>query len=354
MQGEEKNMKGSNNKSQAIRVFKYIFMIVLVCYVVVYMPTPYIVYQPGSAEEVKPMITVKDGDSTEQGTFMMTTVSASYANIALLAFSAFNSHAEVDKKESRLGDKSKEEYAAEQLFYMSDSQSSAVEAAYEEADVPYEILTDYLFVFSTPKDSTNSQYFQPGDKVLEVDSKPIGDNLDLATLLKSKNIGDIVSVKLERAGKMIVEKVPLVSIQDSETNTTRPGLGIMIGAMQKVTAKDPQKQVEFLNTKVGGPSAGLMFTMEIYNQLTPGDLSKGYRVAGTGTISADGTVGPIGGVKHKIVAADRENAQFFFVPKDNYQEAKTKADDIGTKMKLIPVSTLEDALHYMDQLQTTS
>lgn len=347
-------MKISNTKSQVIRVFKYIFIVTLICYVVVYMPTPYIVYQPGSAEEVKPMITVKDGDNTEQGTFMMTTVSASYANIALLALSSFNSNAEVDKKQTRLGDKSKEEYAAEQLFYMSDSQSSAVEAAYTEAHVPYQILNEYLFVFSTPKDASNSQYFQPGDKVLEVDSDPISDTVDLASLLKSKKIGDIVPVKLERAGHVLVEKVPLVSIQDSETNATRPGLGIMIGTMQKVTAKDAKKQVEFVNTKVGGPSAGLMFTMEIYNQLTPGDLTKGYRVAGTGTISADGTVGPIGGVKHKIVAADREKAQLFFVPKDNYEEAKAKADDIGTNMVLIPVSTLEDALKYMEQLDTTS
>ncbi|MNP80467.1 Lon protease [compost metagenome] len=68
----------------------------------------------------------------------------------------------------------------------------------------------------------------------------------------------------------------------------------------------------------------------------------------------DGKVGPIGGVKHKIVAADREQAQLFFVPKDNYQEAKAKADEIGTKMKLIPVSTLDEALKYMEQLHTTT
>ena len=347
-------MKILNNKSQTIRVFRYIFMVALLCYVMVFMPTPYIIYQPGSADEVKPMIMVKEGDTTERGTFMMTTVSASYANIALLALSSFNPNAEVDKKQSRLGEKSKEEYAAQQLFYMSDSQSSAVEAAYEQAHIPYRIQTEYLFVFSTQKDNSNSQYFQPGDKVIEVDSDPVLDTVDLATLLNSKKVGDIVSVKLERAGHVLEEKVPLVSIKDSETNTSRPGLGVMIGTMQKVTAKDPKKQVEFVSTKVGGPSAGLMFTMEIYNQLTPGDLTKGYRVAGTGTISVDGKVGPIGGVKHKIVAADREKAQLFFVPKDNYDEAKAKADEIGTKIKLIPVSTLEDALKYMEKIQTTS
>lgn len=90
--------------------------------------------------------------------------------------------------------------------------------------------------------------------------------------------------------------------------------------------------------------------MEIYNRLTPGDLTKGYRIAGTGTINAEGVVGPIGGVKHKIVAADREGAEVFFVPIKNYEEAKTKADKIGTSMKLVPVSTLDEALKYMEEL----
>ncbi|MGF7048684.1 PDZ domain-containing protein [Paenibacillus sp. DS2015] len=335
--------------SFVFKLFLYIVMVVMLVYLVVFMPTPYIIYQPGSAEEVQPMINVKDGDTTEQGTFMMTTVSARYANIALLAVASFNSNAEIDKKESRLGEKSEAEYAAEQVFYMSNSQSSAMEAAYKEAKVAYKILPEYLFVFSVPKEADNSKYFNPGDRITEVDGEPISDNVALTTLLTNKKVGDIVSIKLNRGGESLVENVPLVSIKDG--SETRPGLGIIIATMQKVTTDDPGKQVEFVNTQVGGPSAGLMFTMEIYNQLTEGDLTQGYRVAGTGTIVEDGTVGPIGGVKHKIVAADRQNAEIFFVPKDNYEEAKARADKIHTTMKLIPVSTVEDALSYMNNLE---
>ncbi|AJS61533.1 peptidase S16 [Paenibacillus sp. IHBB 10380] len=327
----------------------YIVMVVMLVYVVVFMPTPYIIYQPGSAEEVKPMISVQDGDMAERGTFMMTTVSARYANIALLAASSFNPNAEIDKKQSRLGEKSEDEYAAEQVFYMSNSQSSAMEAAYKEAKIDYQILPEYLFVFSVPKEADNRKYFNPGDRIVEVEGRPASDNVALTSLLTSKKVGDVVSVKLKRGGEYLVENVPLVAIKDG--SKTRPGLGITIATMQKVTTDDPGKQVEFVNTQVGGPSAGLMFTMEIYNQLTEGDLTKGYRVAGTGTIVEGGTVGPIGGVKHKIVAANRKNAEIFFVPKDNYQEAKAKADKIGTTMKLIAVSTLEDALLYMNNLE---
>ncbi|MMZ64946.1 Lon protease [compost metagenome] len=92
----------------------------------------------------------------------------------------------------------------------------------------------------------------------------------------------------------------------------------------------------------------MIFTLEIYNQLTPGDLSKGYRIAGTGTIDQDGNVGEIGGIVHKIVAADRKGADLFFVPEGNYEAALGKAQAIGTRMELVPVRTLQDALDYLD------
>lgn len=133
----------------------------------------------------------------------------------------------------------------------------------------------------------------------------------LSKLLSSKKIGDQVAVVLQRNGKEVKEQVTLVEIKDKEGVAVRPGFGVTIAAVQKVKPKEAGKAVSFVDTNVGGPSAGLMFTMEIYNRLTSGDLTKGHRVAGTGTINAEGVVGAIGGVKHKIVAADREGAEIF-------------------------------------------
>ncbi|WP_244864506.1 SepM family pheromone-processing serine protease [Paenibacillus sp. J23TS9] len=350
----EGNKMQYKKRREGLRLVLYLFMVALLVYVTVYMPTPYIIYQPGSADVVKPMLSVQKGDHEEKGTFMMTTVSASYANLVMLVVSAFNPNAEIDQKQARLGDKSEDEYAAEQVYLMSDSQSSAVEAAYHEADVPYSIVPQYLFIFSTPEGDEARKNFKPGDRLSEVDGQPVTNNDSLSSLLKTKKVGDVVTVKLIRGGKPLEEKVNLIELKDKDTNKTRPGLGVTIATMQKVESKDPGLRVNFANTRVGGPSAGLMFTMEIYNQLTEGDLTKGYQVAGTGTIDKDGKVGPIGGVQHKIVAADRKHAEFFFVPKDNYAEAKAKADKIKTGMKLVPVNTLEDAIKYMDALQAKS
>lgn len=332
-----------------LRTAVYLFTLIVLIYVFVFMGTPYIVYQPGSASEVAPLIQVENADGDEEGTFMMTTVSASYANVALLVTSAFNSNAEVVAKETRLGDKSEEEYAAVQVYNMNSSQSLAVQAAYLAAGVPYRNVLDYLFVYSIPAEGNQAQ-FHPGDRIMRVEGQVLEDSESLFKLLGTKNIGDKVSVTLQRSGKELIEEVQLIEVKDKKDSAGRPGFGVMIGAVQKVEAEEAGKNVSFVDTKVGGPSAGLMFAMEIYSQLTPGDLTKGYKAAGTGTINSDGIVGAIGGVKHKIVAADREQAEIFFVPVRNYEEAKSKAEEIGTDMKLVPVNEMKEALAYMEAL----
>ncbi len=117
---------------------------------------------------------------------------------------------------------------------------------------------------------------------------------------------------------------------------------------------------------IGGPSAGLMFTLEILNQLLDENLTKGYAIAGTGEMLIDGSVGRIGGIDYKVIAADRDGIEIFFAPDDeitaqmkakypelesNYTTAVKTAKDIGTKMKIVPVKTVDDAIAYLKQLQ---
>lgn len=345
LQGGEAMMR--INRKRAFFTTGYVLMLAAMVYVLVYMPTPYLIYGPGGANEIKPMVKVQEGDSNERGSFMMTTVSARYANVIMLAMSKLDSNSEIQRKEDRLHGRSEDEYAAEQVWYMGDSQSSAMEAAYTRAHVSYRIVPDYVYVFKVP--GPNS-VFEPGDEILELNGTRVTDNHSIRKALEDEKPGTLVKVKLKRDGKLLAVQAPLTTITDSETRKQRSGFGVSIATVQKVEPKDGRKTIHFTSTDVGGPSAGLMFTMEIYNQLTPGDLSKGYRVAGTGTIDKDGQVGAIGGAKYKIVAADRQGAELFFVPADNYKEAKAKAEQIGTQMKLVPVRKLGDALNYMEKL----
>lgn len=334
------------SRSGFIKAGLYIITLAIIVYVVVYMPTPYMINQPGTAEEIKPMVTIPAGDPEEEGTFMLTTVSVSYANIAMLATSRFQAHTEVVRKEP---DRNEKEYATQQHYYMSSSQSNAIMAAYNLANVEYEVVPEYVFVVGLSKTFAPKGDFQSGDIISMVDGRPVERFEDLPELLQGKKSGDRVEVVLSRNGKEIRHQVELVEIgQDSAL--PKAGLGVSVGEVRKVMPTDKNKEVKFADTRIGGPSAGLMFTLEIYNQLTPGDLSKGYRIAGTGTISEDGTIGSIGGVQFKIVASHREKAEIFFVPEANYKDAKAKADEIGTTMKLIPVKHADEALQYLEAL----
>jgi PDZ domain-containing protein len=108
----------------------------------------------------------------------------------------------------------------------------------------------------------------------------------------------------------------------------------------------------------------MMFTLEIYSQLTGQDLTKGREIAGTGTIEKDGKIGRIGGIDKKIATASRNGAQIFLAPDDevtpemkkvepgvksNYQEALAAAKKLNTKMKIVPVKTVQDAIDYLKE-----
>ncbi|WP_010301791.1 S16 family serine protease [Kurthia senegalensis] len=162
--------------------------------------------------------------------------------------------------------------------------------------------------------------------------------------------------------KNINEKITLREIsKDNE----KIGLGIAFDDSKSIkTTPD----VMIHSEDIGGPSAGLMFTLEIIDQLTTGDLTKGYNIAGTGEMNEDGTVGRIGGIDKKVVAAHDAGVDIFFAPDDdvseyqklapkahiqsNYDEAKASAKENNiTNMKIVPVKNVEDALDYLEALK---
>jgi PDZ domain-containing protein len=105
--------------------------------------------------------------------------------------------------------------------------------------------------------------------------------------------------------------------------------------------------VEIDSQNIGGPSAGMMFTLEIIDALTDEDLTHGRRIAGTGTINEDGEVGPIGGMKQKTFGAIDAGADYLLVPAANYEEA---ADAAGDDIVVVRIETIEDALTFLESL----
>lgn len=360
-----------------LRGYLSAFLVLLaVLYAFYFIPVPYYIYKPGTAEELKPMVQVADADTEERGTFMLTTVTMARSSVLSYLTARLNPYAELRKKKDVLRGSSEEEYSTRQEYVMIDSQSNAIQAAYNKADIPYKIESQGVLVMATvgyPADGI----LHPGDRILKVGERTIMKHADIVEELKPHKEGDAVDITVQRGKEEKTVSVTLKDLnaldqaragQSNEPGSgaaaeSRVGLGISTAELLRIVPENGDHEVKIDAGEIGGPSAGLLFSLEIYNQLTPGDLSKGYRIAGTGTIDADGNVCSIGGIRQKIVAADREKADIFFAPVDrkkgecgltadvpNASDAADQARKIGTKMKVVPIATMEQAVRYLEQL----
>ena len=178
-----------------------------------------------------------------------------------------------------------------------------------------------------------------GDVITEIDGKKINQIEEIRTSYANKSIGDPLLITVERRDKngkvaSVTTRVILVENLDIEEKE-RPAIGILVGT----SARFPI-DVDFNLPGVGGPSAGLIFAVGIVEKLTEEDLVRGRKIAGTGTISASGKVGGIGGIEEKMVGASRIGATIFIAPRENCPDIEHVPNDL----KVIPVSTLSEAI----------
>lgn len=182
-----------------------------------------------------------------------------------------------------------------------------------------------------------------GDQILSIDGNTY-DNIDkYKEYMQTLNENDYVTVKVLRNNKEKEIKSKLYKYKD------RLILGIGLQLINKYET-DPKVSIKFKNSE-SGPSGGLITTLEIYNQLTKKDLTKGLKIAGTGTIEADGTIGEIGGVEQKLLGASQDNTDVFLVPEGNYKDAVNYKKKHKIKIKIIKVKNIEDAIEKINSLK---
>ncbi|GLX71195.1 S16 family serine protease [Paenibacillus glycanilyticus] len=241
-----------------------VLLIAVLLWVVVYAPTPLVIYEPGQTFDTKTLVqlgteeaqTTAPGSSSNEGEFLITTVKLTDAKYWQVIEAAWKKDFAVYSKDSVMKGMSEKAYLEKAKAQMTSSQNVALEAAYRYAGIAYKVSAD-------------GQHIQ--------------------------------------------------SDKDSE-------------------------QITIKTSEIGGPSAGLMFALQSTQLLLDRNLTGGLRIAGTGTINPTGKVGAIGGITFKVAAADKEGAQLFLSPADNYAEAAAKATELRSEMKIIPVTSLESAI----------
>jgi PDZ domain-containing protein len=327
------------------------FLGVIVALLFIFIQLPYYVTMPGTAQKLEPLVHVENGDK-DKGSLMLTTVRMGRANIASYLLAHVRPYYELYPLEAIKEDgETDEEYTLRQLHLMEESKEAAIAVAYKKAKKPLSYKPRGVYVMSVLPNMPAEQFLRVGDRIVRVDGKNINTSEQLIEYIRKKKKGDTVDVTFSRDGK---EKTATLSLAPFPQFPKQIGLGISLMTDYDIVTQPP---VHIDSEKIGGPSAGLMFSLEIYNQLVKEDITKGHKIAGTGTINMNGEVGPIGGISQKVVAANQAGAEIFFAPNErgakhsNYREAVKTAKKIGTKMKIVPVDTFDDALRYLEKLK---
>lgn len=178
---------------------------------------------------------------------------------------------------------------------------------------------------------------EPGDVILAVDGTRVEEPGQIRQEVLSKGPGDTVTLDIRRGEE---EKSFEVQLGEHPEDASMGFLGITMSS-----ASATGVQVDYNLEDIGGPSAGMMFSLAVVDKLSPGELNGGRFVAGTGTIAEDGAVGPIGGIVHKVAAAEEIGAEVFLSPAANCAEATSR--DHGD-MTVLKVDTLQQAIEQME------
>jgi len=311
------------------------------------LPAPYVIEQPGpvfdtlgsaSGSDGTPLIEIPDEKTyPTEGSLDLLTVSVlgsptslpSWAEVATAWFDP--SRAVVPVEAVYPSGTTTDEVNEQNRIEMQNSQQNAIAAALTELGRPF---SSTLTVAGLISGSPSAGLLQVGDEIVSLNGAPVDDVAELQDAIRRNGAGTPAEVGILRSGSP--STVPVTPVLSQSGGQTAPVLGILVG-----TEYDFPFTVTIQLNDVGGPSAGMMFALGIIDKLTPGALTGGERVAGTGTITAQGEVGAIGGIRQKMYGAQRAGARYFLAPEANCDEV---ASHVPSGLTVVAVKTLADSL----------
>ncbi len=311
---------------------------------------PYYTLSPGPVYDTSDFVTVENGHTDAQGELFFLTVSLEEANVFEYLSGELDPRVDVvPRRNIRPTGVSPVQLRRENLAAMEQSKTDATFVALTKLGYDVTLVGTGALVIDTVPGSAAEGVVLPGDVIVELDGHPIEFRSDVIDLMRDKAVGDPVSLVVlrEEDGAEEPQRVTLELVLGPHVDDPqKPMIGVLLDNNEPIIEFPVDVEIDSRN--IGGPSAGMMFTLQIMNQLTAEDLTKGHRIAGTGTISRDGTVGPIGGIRQKVYGAINAGAEAVLVPAENYDDALTAA---GDDIEVVKVTTIDDALAYLDRLQ---
>lgn len=302
-----------------------VVLVMLIAAAALYHP-PYVSISPGGANDIRGDISISGVPAqTPTGRYLMTAVRLRQPSALVLLVDLFRDDREVhslrdvtppDVAPGRVEDFER------QLFL--DSQQMAAAAAARAAGYDATITGRGAEVVGIVRSSPASAVLDPGDVIVAADGRPVSTVDDLHNALRGRPAGARVTLTVERDGRRMT-----VTVKTRRLPEVSGGAGIGIVAQTRDLRVVLPFQIRFRDRpNVGGPSAGLAYALAITDMLDPADDARSRTVAATGTISSDGTVGPVGGVHEKAISVDDAGADVFFVPDDEVDDVDLRGLDV--------------------------
>ena len=326
------------------RVLMGLVIVLVLIGLATYVPIPiFYAYTPGPVRDIESLVDVSEARTySSEGTLFLTTVNVDpQVTLWEMVAIGFDPDRVVVMRDAVTGGRSLDQLIEMQRDEMQASKQHATEVALAALGFG-EPKGRGARVVNTLRDYAAHGVREEGDLIVSVDGEEVDTTCDVGRVVDRHEIGDTIEVVVRRDD---VRRTFRLETRPSELEPETPLLGVQ---MEDVGYRfEPGVDVDFETGKVGGPSAGLMMTLALYDRLTPDDLTGGRRIAGTGTIACDGGVGPIGGVEQKVAGAEREGAAIFLSPRANLDAARRAADDI----EVVAISNFDDAREYLENLE---
>lgn len=319
---------------------KYFLIAYVVACLLIFVKLPYYIDAPGGLINVSDRIEIEDGYSSA-GSFNLAYVSEYEATIPMLFLSLFFPDWDVYSKNSTTSKtETYDDLLLRDRLWMEQAYADAVILAYSKAGKEIEITSSQLFILYVYEDANTD--LKVGDLLLTVDGKSIQTKEELSTAIASHEAGDILSIEVLHGGESFTRYAEVLEIEGVKI------IGI-VPSLLRTYSSNPSISIYYGDSE-SGPSGGLMIALAVYNSLVEEDITKGLTIVGTGTIDEEGVVGEIGGVEYKLKGAAKKKADIFFVPSgENYEEAMALKKEKNYDIEIVPVSTFEDALEYLEK-----
>jgi PDZ domain-containing protein len=328
-------------------VLAVIFMVIGIAIAIAWpIKVAYYTLSPGPLYDTSDFIHVVAEEQEIDGELFFLTVSLREANVFEYVAAQVNPKVDVAPRQNiRPTGVSPADLRRENLARMNQSKTDAQFVALTKLGYEPTYIGTGALVIETVPDSAADGVLLADDIIVGIDGDEVAFRSDVIDNLADKEIGDRVALAVERTveGSDEIEAIEVEIVLGVHTgDPSKPMVGVLLDNNPPII--EFPVEVDMDSQNIGGPSAGTMFTLEIMNQLTEQDLTGGLRIAGTGTISHDGTVGAIGGVTQKVHAAIDAGATVVFIPAGNYDDAVAAA---GDKIVVVRIETIDDALDYL-------